>query len=277
MMRSFFAVLAFVAALGAGGFARAETVADVRAQLTTLNGQIQELRDELVRQGAAGGLPRDPATVLTRLDQLEAELRRLTDRVEVLVNDIDRIVKDATNRAGELDFRLTELEGGDVSLIGTPEPLGGGVTELRPRARPVATAPGMAPLDAPLTTNEGSAFEAAVAAAEAGDNVKAADLFTTFLATYPGGPLSAEAQFRRGESLSALGDWQSAARSYLDAFSGAPGGPYAPPALYHLGVSLGELGQVTQACQTLAEVDARYPGSAVAGDVAERKRMLNCQ
>ena len=37
-------------------------------------------------------------------------------------------------------------------------------------------------------------------------------------------------------------------------------------------MSLGELGQVTQACQTLAEVDARYPGSDVAGDVAARER-----
>lgn len=276
-MRRFFAILALGVALASGGMARAETVADVRAQLTALNGQIQQLRDELVRQGAAGGLSRDPATVLVRLDQLEAELRRLTGRVDVLVNDIDRIVTEASNRAGELDFRVTELEGGDVSLIGTPEPLGGGVTELRPRARPAQTPIGQAAPDASPIASERSAFDAAVAAADGGDNVRASELFSTFLATYPGGPLSAEAQFRRGEALSALADWQSAARSYLDAFSGAPDGPFAPRALFRLGVSLGELGQVTQACQTLAEVDARYPGSDVAGDVAARRTMLNCQ
>ena len=55
-----------------------------------LNGQIEQLRDELVRTGAA----RRPARrrrrrALTRLDQLEAELRRLTDRVDVLTNDVD--------------------------------------------------------------------------------------------------------------------------------------------------------------------------------------------
>jgi len=275
-MRRFIAILTLGAVLASGGLARAQNVADVRAQLTALNGQIQQLRDELVRQGAAGGLPTDPASVLVRLDQLEAELRRLTGRVDVLVNDIDRIVTEASNRAGELDFRVTELEGGDVSLIGTPEPLGGGVTELRPRARPGAAPLGPTAPEAQPIANERSAFEAAVAAADGGDDVRAAELFTSFLATYPGGPLSAEAQFRRGESQSALADWQSAARSYLDAFSGAPDGPYAPRALFRLGVSLGELGQVTQACQTLDEVDARYPGSEVAGDVAERKRMLNC-
>ena len=74
----------------------------------------EQLRDELVRRGSAGGLPADPATALTRLDQLEAELRRLTDRVDVLTNDVRRIVDDATNRVGDIEFRLTELEGGDT-------------------------------------------------------------------------------------------------------------------------------------------------------------------
>ena len=58
------------------------------AELDVLDGQIEQLRDELVRSGAGGGLPTDPATALTRLDQLEAELRRLTDRVDVLTNDV---------------------------------------------------------------------------------------------------------------------------------------------------------------------------------------------
>ena len=118
--------------------AQPQTLADIKAELTVLNGQIEQLRNELVRSGAAGGLPADPATALTRLDQLEAELRRLTDRVDVLTNDVDRIVEDASNRVGDIEFRLTELEGGDTSVQAEPEPLGGGVT--RPRPRPIAPA-----------------------------------------------------------------------------------------------------------------------------------------
>ena len=116
-----------------------------------------------------------------------------------------------------------------------------------------------------------------MAAAEAGDHAKAAELFESFLATYPGGPLSSEAQFRRGEALAALGDWQGAARSYLDTFSGAPQGPLAPRALYRLAVTLGERGQFVEACLTLTEVDTRYPGSEVAGDVAALRSSLRCQ
>ena len=253
--------------------AAAQNLADIKAELTVLDGQIEQLRDELVRSGAAGGLPTEPATALTRLDQLEAELRRLTDRVDVLTNDVQRIVDDATNRVGDIEFRLTELEGGDTSVLAKPEPLGGGLTG--PRPRPVAPA-AATEATGELAVTEQSDFDAAKAAADAGDNAKAAQLYAEFLATYPGGPLSTEAQFRRGEALAAQADWRGAARSFLDAFSGAPQGPLAPRALYRLAVSLGNIGQTEEACLTLAEVDSRYPGSEVAGDVVAQRQALRC-
>ena len=265
--------LAAALALGAPAVAQTQTLADIKAELTVLSGQIEQLRNELVRSGSSGGLPVDPASALTRLDQLEAELRRLTDRVDVLTNDIERIVEDATNHVGDIEFRLTELEGGDTSVLTQPEPLGGGVT--RPRPRPIA--PAVAPEGTgTLVATEQGDFDAAVAAADAGDNAKAAALFATFLQTYPGGPLSTEAQYRRGEALAAQEDWRGAARSFLDTFSGAPQDPLAPRALYQLAVSLGKLGQTDEACLTLTEVDSRYPGSVVAGDVAAERRTLAC-
>jgi tol-pal system protein YbgF len=251
------------------------TLADIREELTILNGQIQQLRDELVRTGTASGLPRDPAPALTRLDQLEAELRNLTNRVDVLTNDVDRIVTDGTNRIGDIEFRLTELEGGDTSLAGQTAPLGGGVT---PPATPTppATAPA-AGTGGQLAVSEQTDFDAARAAYDAGNHGRAIELFDAFLATYPVGPLSTEAQFLRGEAQAARGDWNPAARSYLDAFSGAPDSPVAPRALYRLAVSLGQLGKVQEACLTLTEVSIRYPGSEVAAQVPAQRQALSCQ
>lgn len=258
----------------AGPARAAETLADIRAQLTVLNDQIGQLREELVRQGSAKGLPATPASALTRLDQLEAELKQLTDRVDVLTNDIQRIVGDASNRVGDIEFRLTELEGGDPGTQVTPTPLlGGGLTG--PRPRPVA--PEQPADTGTMAVAEQSDFDAAVAAADGGDNAKAAGLFARFLETYPGGPLTTDAQYRRGEALAATGDWKGAARSYLDAFSGAPQDEDAPRALMKLGVSLGKLGQTSEACLTLGEVDNRYPNSPVAADVTRERQALNCQ
>jgi tol-pal system protein YbgF len=271
-IRIWLAAAGLAAALA--GAAQAQTVGDVRADLEVLNRQIQELRSALVQTGPGRGLPRDPATALTRLDQLEAELRRLTNRVDVLSNDLNRIVAEASNKAGEIEFRLTELEGGDTSLLGKPEPIGGGLTPPEPASPPAAAPPSGG---GQLAASEKADFDAAVAAAQAGDDARAAALFESFLQAYPGGPLSAEAQFRRGDALAATRDWRGAARSYLDAFSGAPEGPFAAPALFKLAGCLAELGQTEEACLTLSEVVSRYPGSESAADAPARRQALACQ
>jgi tol-pal system protein YbgF len=268
-------LVACVLALAGPAFAQdGRTLADVKAELTVLNGQIQQLRDELVRTGAAGGLPAEAASGLERLDQLEAELRFLTDRVEVLTNDVIRITEDASNRVGDIEFRLTELEGGDASVKPPVVELGGGVT--RPRPRPVAPAAAEAG-GGSLAVAEQSDFDAAVAAAGAGDNQKAADLFGAFVQTYPDGPLTADAQFRRGQAFEALGQWKAAGRSYLDVFHADPQGAMAPKALYRLAISLSQDRNQPMACLTLAQIDSRYPGSELAGEVAAQRQALACQ
>ena len=266
--------LAAALVLGAPAAAQPQTLADIKAELTVLNGQIEQLRNELVRSGSSGGLPVDPASALTRLDQLEAELRRLTDRVDVLTNDVERIVEDATNHVGDIEFRLTELEGGDTSVLdraraarrrrhaaaAAADRAVGGPGRHRARwwrpSRPTSTRRWRRPT--PATTPRRRRCSA------------------TFLQTYPGGPLSTEAQFRRGEALAAQADWRGAARSFLDAFSGAPQDPLAPRALYRLAVSLGKLGQTEEACLTLTEVDSRYPGSGWPATSPRERQALAC-
>ena len=59
-----------------------------------------------------------------RVVELEDQIRRLNGRIEELEFRLRRIADDATRRFGDLEFRLTELEGGDVALLGDPVPLG---------------------------------------------------------------------------------------------------------------------------------------------------------
>lgn len=275
MMRMLiFRVVVLGTLLGFPAVSGAETVADLRAQLSALNGQVQQLRDELVQRGAAGGLPTEPASALVRLDQLESELRRITDRVDVLTNDLDRIVREASNRVGDIEFRLTELEGGDPAVVqpGSAPLLGGGLTRPMPRPRADADAGS----GAQLAVSERADFEAAVAAAEAGDNAEAARRFAAFLDTYPGGPLADDARMRRADALAAAGEYQPAARAYLDAFSGNPESPRAPEALKGLGTSLADLGQTAEACLTFTEVELRYPGTAAAAEAISQRASLAC-
>lgn len=250
-----------------------QTLADIRQELSVLFVEVQRLRRELSTTGS----PQIslPSGGLERLDSLEAELARLTEKTEQLEFRIDQIVTDGTNRIGDLEFRLVELEGGDLSQLGETTTLGGDA------AAPAAPPP-VVPPEAPQTAGpqlamaEQDDFDAARALLDDGQAQAAADAFTTYAETYPGGPLVAEAHFLRGDALASLNDWNGAARAYLDSFSGTPNGRMAPDALYKLGVSLNALGQRDEACLTLREVSLRFPGGTAAVDANTARTELNC-
>ncbi|WP_121062991.1 tetratricopeptide repeat protein [Chachezhania antarctica] len=256
--------------------ARSETLADIRQELTVLNVEMQKLKRELSTTGAASGT--SGSSLPDRVAAIEAALQDLTAKTEALQHRIEQVVADGTNRIGDLEFRLVELEGGDIGSLGETSTLGGGDAQPGAVPSPVQpSTPDSGTPDVALAVGERADFDAAVAAADAGDNQKAAELFGQFNEAYPGSPLAVDAYLRRGNALEAMGDHREGARAYLAAFTADQQGPRAAEALTLLGTSLGKLGQSRQACLTLGEVRVRFPGaSAVTRAEAERVR-LNCE
>jgi tol-pal system protein YbgF len=253
--------------------AQNQSLADIRQELSGLYITIQSLRSELTATGAlTTGVV--GSTPLDRLNAIEIELQRLTSKTEELEFRINRITVDGTNRIGDLEFRLCEVEPGcDISTLGSTPSLGG-VDSASVVPTPQTPSAGTGPA---LAANEQSDFSRAQEALAQGDFRGAADQFAAFVQTYPGGPLSAEALFLRGEALQSLGDLSGAARAYLDSFSGDPGGSIAPDALFKLGASLGRLGQTTDACVTLNEVLVRFPTAPAVFEAQSSMRNLGCQ
>ncbi|MFQ6553876.1 tol-pal system protein YbgF [Aestuariibius insulae] len=251
---------------------REQTLADIRQELSVVYVEIQKLNRELsTTQGAgasAGG-----TTVLERLSGLEAEVQRLTAQTEQLEFRVGQVVRDGTNRIGNLEFRLCELETDcDISTLGDTPSLGGEVAQAPP---PAALPPTSS--DTGLAAGERGEFDLAKEAFDAAEYQVAAERFGTFAENYPGGPLTSEAHLLKGRSLEELGQMTDAARAYLDAFSGDTDGEFAPEALAKLGTSLGAIGQIQDACTTLAEVEVRFPGNAQVGEAQAAMASLNCQ
>lgn len=260
------------AVMAAPAGAQDATLADMRQALGSLYTDILTLRQELtatgqLSAGVAGNTPLD------RLNAIEAELQRLTSKTEELEFRINRITVDGTNRIGDLEFRICELEPGcDISLLGDTPSLGG-VDSAAAVPEPAPATPQEGPA---LTTGEQADFARAQGALASGDFRGAADQLASFVAAYPGGPLTGEALFLRGEALAGLGQLSDAARAYLDSFSGDPDGRVAADALWKLGVMLGQLGQVPDACVTLAEVGVRFPGTTAATEAQSARATLAC-
>ena len=248
-----------------------QTLADIRQELTVLHVEIQRLKREMSTTGSPTGALAG-GSVLDRVSAIEAELQRLTAQTEELDIRVQNVVRDGTNRIGDLEFRLVELEGGDVTLLGETSTLGGEVP-VASEGETVATPD---PAGSELAVGEAADFAAAQADLEAGSYQAAADKLAAFLSAYPGSPLGPDADFGRGKALDGLGDTREAARAYLAAFTGAPTGPKAPDALFELGAALGRLDQVDQACVTLSEVAVRFPASAAVQAAEAERSTLGC-
>lgn len=270
---------------------RGQTLADIRQELTVLYVEIQKLKREL---STTGGVANNLAgtNALDRLDSMEAELRRLTAATESLTNRVDTVVSDGTNRIGDLEFRLCELEKGcDIGKLGETTTLGGGTMPASTgsiETGQVAAVSGKAVESSSieggsvdtggveLAYSEKADFDRARATFDGGDYEAAADQFQRFTETYQGGPLTGLAHLMRGESLQNMGKTSSAARAYLESYSGTPDGPTAPTALLKLGLSLDGLGQTQEACVTLGEVTVRFPSSDASIEAQTARASMGC-
>lgn len=249
----------------------AEELAGIRAELTVLNAQIEGLRAQLL-SGATRQSTTNTGPALQRLDQLELELRRVTGDMEALRQHISKIVEDGTRRIADLEFRLVELEGGDISTLGETSTLGGTAPQVTVRSNSNATANA----GPQLAVVEKEDFDAALTTLKEGNASAAAFGFDQFLTAYPGGPLSAAAQHYLGEAQFAQDKWAGAARSFLESFTSDPEGEHAPVSLYKVGLSLGKLGQLDEACLTFDETSRRYPGHETITNVRSAQETFRC-
>ncbi len=249
------------AALLAAPAAQAETVAELRSELSALSNVVAELAREL-SSGEAASQPGFDGSLIDRVERIREELARLTGRTEELEFRIRRAIDEASNRLGDLEFRLTELEGGDTSALPPPRPLGGESpdTEATPE----------------LAAGERAAFDAARAMMDEGDHEGAAQALQQFLEFYPGSPLGGEASLLLGAAHRARGAEADAARTYLNLYLADPEGSDAPPALLALGDSLARLEQREEACVMFDELRTRFPASDEAREAEEARARIAC-
>ena len=265
-------VAAIAFALPAPVMAQDKTLADIRSELSVLYRDILSIKKELDPSGLQATASGSNG-MLDRVVSIEQSLQVLTARTEELEYMIGRVVADGTNRVGDLEFRLCELEPScDIGTLGETPSLGGGANAP---VSPVFSGLGAVEGEQ-LAVAERADFEAAQMAMEEKRYQDAAQLFKDFLAAYPGGPLGVQAQMGRGRALELLGNPREAGRAYLAAFSLNPQGAEASVALLQLGRMMAAIGQFDEACVMLGEVGRRFPTSAAALKATDQLVSLSC-
>ena len=269
-------VLAQEAAPPAAAAPSGRTLADLRADLRAVGAELRALRAELNASGAEGFRAAGGDSAIDRMNAMEREITRLTGETERLKHRIDGVVRDGTNRIGDIEFRLCEMEDGcDLGALTTPTlgeaDTGGGVLQ------PSLGGPAPAAPDAPLTAQEQADLGHAREAMQAGDFTRAAELFGRFAETHAGSPAAAEALFLKGAALDSANDPKGAAAAWLQAFAAEPAGPRAPDTL--LGLSRVSVAgrPPSEGCVYLAELTTRFPDTPQAEEAARRMVSAGCE
>lgn len=225
----------------------------------------------------------DPAVeqLRTRIEALEADLKRATDKAESLgaaLGDARRIADEANagRRAAETDLqalalRVQALEDRliDAGLVSQDTGASGAVS-LTP-AGPAAAGQADAVV---LPEDETALFDQAKALLlNQGDFLGAQQAFSAFLTKFPKSKQAGDAQYYLGESLLYQDNFTDAATAYGKLIKDYPQSSNAPTGLVKLARSLRLLGNNTQACRTLSLMSSNFPkASAVAKQLASQER-----
>ena len=203
----------------------------VQSELNNLSEQISEIRLELSENKAsivkdaieasenivASGIKKSAGSVLFRLDAIEEEIRNLTGIIEELQFYTKNIALDATNRIGDIEFRLTELEGGDLSLLGNSRIIGGNKETSNANAE--------------LAITEKSSYDTALELLNDDKFDLAINEFDKLINAFPNGPLTVAAHYSKGDAFFGMNSWVQAIDSYLESFKLEPTGKYAENAI----------------------------------------------
>jgi len=201
------------------------------------------------------------------LDAVQADVRQLRGRIEVLENGTETMRKQQRDLVGDLDKRLIALGG---TAAGGAGAAGGGMGQAGGASGAAAPTP-----PAPAASSvEQTVYAQAFDSLKAGSYSVAITGFKDFLATYPASPLAENAQYWLGEAYYVNRDYDAASGAFRNVLQKWPDSRKAPDALLKLGYTQYELKKIGEARTTLTEVSQKYPNSDAAKLANERLQRM---
>lgn len=207
--------------------------------------------------------------VLTRLQQLQEEVREMRGEIEVQSHAIENLNQRQRDLYLDVDRRLRRVETGGQMAAPAIAP-GAAAPPAAPAGPPAgATAPAMAGGTAPGAAaadpaQEQAAYQLAFNLLKEGRYQRAIGQFQEFLQRYPAGSYADNAQYWLGEANYVTRNFSQAIEEFRKVLLGFPDSPKTADAMLKIGYAQYELQQWQDARATLTEIGQRYPQSTAA-------------
>lgn len=235
----------------------------IEIQSTTADDAYSSGREDApMNMMGASGAQDSPALsrVLTRLDDLENQIRTLTGELEQITFRIDQAGRETEGLSKDTEFRLRQLEQGAVTTRdGDAMPPARGAP--MPQSTPEEQSLGTIPVN-PETGNYQEDYDGALSHLRRGEHDNAERSLRLFLDNHSDSELAGNAQYWLGESYYVREMWRPAAQSFLICVQKYKSGLKAPDCMLKLGMSLASMGEKDKACKTLSEIRRRFPDAS---------------
>lgn len=243
------------------------------------------------------------ARLETRMSQLEQDLRTVTGRLEEVSYQLRKLDERLNKIVSDVEYRLSQMKvpaGGDASNEVLPGGAttggvvaGAGAGASAPRA-PAQSAPdepstprGAAPPAGAPTSSQTATlppktpreqYARAFSLLEKRNYQEAGDGFSEFLKANPNDPLADNARYWLGETYYARGEYARSAEIFLENYEKNKTGPKAPDTLLKLGLSLSGLDKKKEACASFRELNRAFPNASdsVKEKAGQERKRLGC-
>ncbi len=211
--------------------------------------------------------------VLTRLQDIQEEVREMRGEMEVQSHAIDSLRQRQRDLYLDVDRRLRRVEtGGQVAQPVAPSqqtaPSTPPGTPGTPGTQPgTPAAPPAAAID---PAQEQAAYQLAFNLLKEGRYQRSIGQFQEFLKRYPSGSYADNAQYWLGEANYVTRNFAQSIEEFRRVLNGFPDSPKTPDALLKIGYAHYELQQWADARAALTEIGQRFPQST-ASRLAEKR------
>lgn len=221
--------------------------------------------------------------VLTRVDQLQKEVQRISGDVEVQMHDVSTMKNrqrdlylDIDRRLGKMEKTLSEIKlgqsGGGVPLTSLDSTSTGAVTSPLAGTSPSSggdSGAGISAGTAPVSIAAGSkieidAYQRAFNLLKEGRYDLAIASFQAYLDTFPSAKYSDNAQYWLGEANYVQRQFKKAIVEFKKVIDNYPTSPKVSDAMLKMGLAHSEVGEKDAAIAMLEQITKKYPGTTAA-------------
>lgn len=205
----------------------------------------------------------------SRVEDLEATLRRVNGQLDNLATDIAALRRDQGQANGQQTQTLQALSAANARIE---------ALERQVAALAAAQAAAQAAMIPQASNDPKADLDNAMQLFAAGQHRAAASAFQTYLDAHGDSSEAQEASYYLGESKHRQRDFDGASLAYISAIRGYPATSWAPDAMVKLGESLIEMRRTPDACGILATFNTRYPraSAALKASAAQLRMRARC-